>query len=91
MYPNKCLNTKSENIYLSTPDESWSTEAVKLYDSIESNDKWNKCYPVPNATGEPIFTRAMGNKGFIGAFYCEEEKLSKGVVTFGPWTTGGSG
>ena len=34
----------------------------------------------------------MGNKGFIGAFFlCEEEKLLKGVVTFGPWTIGGTG
>ena len=87
----KSENTKSEKIDLSIPDESWSTEAIKLYDSIERNSKWKKYYHVQNETGEPVFTRAMGNKGFLGAFfYCEEEKRSKGVVTFGPWTTEGS-
>ena len=90
MCSNKSLNTKSEKI--DVPDESWSTEAVKLYDSIENNAKWKKYYHVYDATGEPVYSRVMGNKGSIGAlFYCEEEKRSKGLVTFGPWTNAGTG
>ena len=64
MDSNKSLNTKSEKIDLNTPDhgpdESWSKEAIKLYNSIESDCKWKRYYPLQNGVSEHNFQPCYG-------------------------------
>ena len=79
------------------PNKLWPAEAIEVYNKLNEDTKsgkWKRYISAvrPSDDGIRQFGKAADGKMFTGAlFYNEEEKISKGVVTFQSWTEGPPG
>lgn len=76
------------------PNNLWPAEAIEVYHKFNEDTKsgkWKRYISRVKTSDDGIrqFGKAADGKMFTGAlFYNEEEKISKGVVTFQSWTEG---
>lgn len=79
------------------PNKLWPAEAIAVYNKLNEDTKlgkWKRYISTVKPSGDGIqqFGKAADGKMFTGAlFFNEEEKISKGVVTFQSWTEGPPG